>query len=82
MTRILTVASIPGTPGLMDWGRLSRAEIIKRTREMAAHQKEQAERLLSAADDAFDVRVVEGVHKMRLIERLLPSAESASANPK
>lgn len=67
---ILTAASLPGVPGFMDWGRLSRAEIIKRTREVAAHNKEQAEKLLSAPDDAFDVRVVEGVQKMKLIERL------------
>lgn len=67
---ILTVASLPGVPGLADWGRLSRAEIIRRTREMAAYNKEQAEKLLAAPDEAFNVRVVKGARKMKLIERL------------
>jgi hypothetical protein len=67
---ILTVASLPGVPGLADWGRLSRAEIIKRTREMAAHEKAKAEKILSARDEDFNVRVVEGVHKQKLITRL------------
>ena len=67
---ILTVASLPGVPGLMDWGRLSRPEIIRRTKEMAAHQKEQAEKLLNAPDDAFNVRVVRGIQKQELIEQL------------
>jgi hypothetical protein len=72
MSDILTAASLPGVSGagLMDWGRLTRAEIIKRTRELAAYQKEQAEKVLAAADEDFDVRVVRGARVQHLIERL------------
>jgi hypothetical protein len=72
MSEIMTVASLPKEAGLMDYGRLTRNEIIRRTREMAMHQKERAERILAASDEEFDVRVVRGVHKQKLIERLPP----------
>lgn len=67
---ILTRAKLPGTSGFMDWGRLPRAEIIKRTREYAAQAKAEAEALLNAPDEAFDVCVIEGVHRQKLVERL------------
>ena len=80
MTDIMTIASLPKESGLMEYGRLTRAEIITRTRQMAKHQKERAERILAASDDEFDVRVVRGVHKRQLIERLLPNS-SGVRNP-
>ncbi len=67
---ILTSARVPGSAGFADWGRLPRAEIIKRTREYATACKADAEAILSAPDEAFEVRVVEGVQKQKLIERL------------
>lgn len=70
MSELLTVASIPGCSGLMEWGRLSRAEIIKRARALAAHNKEQAEKILAAPDEAFNVRVVRGPRVQKLVERL------------
>jgi hypothetical protein len=72
MSEIMTIASLPKESGLMDYGRLSRAEIIRRTREMAAHQKDRAERILAASDEEFDVRVVRGKNVQKLIERLEP----------
>jgi hypothetical protein len=68
----MTVASLHGCPGggWMDYGRLTRVEIIKRARDHAAHQKAQAEQILAAPDDAFDCRIVRGVHVQHLIEKL------------
>lgn len=72
MSEIMTVAHARGIfgGGLMDYGRLTRAEIIRRTREMAASEKEKWEKVLATPDDEFDVRVVRGVHRQALIERL------------
>jgi hypothetical protein len=72
MSEIMTVAHARGIfgGGLMEYGRLTRTEIIKRTREMAASEKEKWEKVLALADEEFDVRVVRGVHKQTLIERL------------
>lgn len=72
MSNILTVASVPGVfgGGYMDWGRLSREEIIKRTRAVATHEKEKWEAVLAASDEQFDVKVVQGVHTQKLLERL------------
>lgn len=45
MQKVLTVASVPGAfdGGYADWGRLSRAEIIKRTCAVAAHKQKLLE---------------------------------------
>lgn len=71
----MTVAAAPGVFGgaYMDYGRLSRAEIIRRTKELAAHEVKKWSEVLETTDDSFDVRVVRGVHRMALIEQLLPS---------
>lgn len=74
MSEIMTVAAAPGTFGgaYMDYGRLPREEIIRRTKELAAHEKKKWEEVLATPDDEFDVRVVRGVHKMALVEKLPP----------
>ena len=74
MTDILTVAHAPGVSGggFMDWGRLSRNEIIKRTKELAAHEIDKWQKVLATPDEAFDCRIVRGVHKQKLIEQLQP----------
>ena len=72
MSEVMTVASVPGISGggIMEYGRLTREEIIKRTREMAKSEKEKWEAVLATPDDAFSVRVVRGIHKQTLIKRL------------
>jgi hypothetical protein len=74
MSEIMTVAHAKGIfgGGMMDYGRLTRAEIIKRTRDMAASEKAKWEKVLATPDDQFDVRVVRGSRVQHLIERLLP----------
>ena len=74
---LMTVANAPGVfgGGFMDWGRLSRAEIIKRTKEVAAGEVEKWGKVLATPDDAFDCRVVRGVHKQDLVERLMPLSD-------
>ena len=74
MSDIITVANLPGVfgGGLMERGRVTRAEMIRLTRAFYAREKEKAEKFLSAPDEAFDVRVVRGVYVQHLIERLTP----------
>lgn len=74
MSEIMTVARLPNVfgAGLMDYGRLTRAEIIAKLRAHAQHEKERAEKILAAADGDFDCCIVRGVHVQRLIERLDP----------
>ncbi len=71
-SEIMTVAAAPGSFGgaYMDYGRLPRAEIIRRTKEVAAHEVKKWGEVLATPDDEFDVRVVRGVHKMALVEKL------------
>lgn len=75
-SEIMTVAAVPGCFGgaYMDYGRLSRAEIIRRTKELAAHEVKKWQEVLDTADDIFDVRVVRGARKMDLIEHLTPNS--------
>jgi len=72
MTEIMTVASAPGKFGgaYMDYGRLPRAEIIRRTKEIAAHEVKKWQEVLDTSDDEFDVRIVRGVNKQKLIKEL------------
>lgn len=72
---ILTVAHAPNVfgGGFMDYGSLSRSEIIRRTKELATHEKDKWEKVLATPDDEFLVRVVRGSRKQELIEELLPS---------
>lgn len=72
MSEIMTMAKLPGAfgGGYMDYGRLSRAEIIKRTKEVATHNKELAEKVLAAPNEAFDCRIVRGKLVQKLVERL------------
>jgi hypothetical protein len=70
MSEIMTIASLPGEAGYMDYGRLTRAEIIQQTRDFAKRQKEHAEAILNAPDKAFYVRVVRGKYIQHLIEVL------------
>ena len=52
-------------------GKLSRADIIKRTKEVAKAEKEKWEKVLATEDCDFTVRIVLGVHKQKLIKHLL-----------
>lgn len=69
---LMTVAHAPGVSGggYMVHGRLTRAEIIERTKDLARYEIEKWSKVLATADDAFDVRVVRGVYKQDLVGRL------------
>lgn len=73
MSRLLTVCNLPGGGGFMDWGRLPREEIIKRTREVAAHEAAKWNAILAARDEDFICRVVRGSARQALVETLSPS---------
>ena len=64
------MASLRGSAGLMEYGRLTRAEMIERLRAHAKHEKDKADAILKASDEDFYVRVVRGVHVQHLIEKL------------
>lgn len=72
MSEIMTVASLRDSSGFMDYGRLTRAEIIRRTKEVAAQEKAHWKKILAAPDEEFDVRVVRGKLVQHLVERLEP----------
>jgi hypothetical protein len=72
MSEIMTVASLKGSGGFQDYGRLSRAEIIERTRDMARHEVARLQKILDAPDEAFVVKIVRGPLAQRLIKRLDP----------
>lgn len=74
MSEVMTVCDLPGSPfnGWMNYGRLTREQIIKEARELAQHYREMAEAVERASDEAFKVRVVRGKLKQRLIEELRP----------
>jgi hypothetical protein len=67
---ILTEASAPNGGGFADWGRLSRDEIIRRTKELAAHEVKKWEEVLATPNDEFDCCIISGVHRRKLIEKL------------
>lgn len=58
----LTTITLPGTAGMSEWGRQSRAAMIGQYREMAARQLAEAQAVLAAPDDAFTVYQHTGVH--------------------
>jgi hypothetical protein len=72
VSEIMTVAHVPGLfgSGYMDYGRMSRAEIIARAKGLAESEMEKYRRLLATPDDAFEVRIVRGKNVQHLIERL------------
>ncbi len=70
MSDLYTIASLKHQSGLAEHGRLTRAEAIKSLRDMAVHQKKDAEAILNASDEDFYVRVVRGVHVQHMVEVL------------
>ncbi len=70
MSEILTSCHLKGVGGLDEWGRLTRAEIIERTREMARGQKAKAEKLLAARDEDFECKIIRGPYARHLVEHL------------
>jgi hypothetical protein len=79
MTRRLTRITLPGSPngsGLMDWGELSAENMIGQLRRLAEHQKAQAEAILAADDEDFQVDLVEG----SCVERFVRTIQQARGN--
>jgi hypothetical protein len=70
MSELYTIASLKHQSGLAEHGRLTREEAIKRLRDMALHDKKDAEAILNASDEDFYVRVVRGVHVQHMVEVL------------
>jgi hypothetical protein len=83
MSAILTRIRVPkerGTrlsdwgyqPGLADWGRKTRAEMIDQIRARALHYHALADAIDTTPDDEFEVHIVRGSAIQRPIEELKP----------
>jgi hypothetical protein len=74
MSDIMTDCGLPGVfgGGFMMHGRVSRAQMIKETRDYWRAQAETANKILNAPNNAFRVRVVRGKFVQHLIEELKP----------
>lgn len=67
----MTSVGIKGLPmgtGLMEYGRVSRAEMIAKVRKMYERQAEIAKAVLEAPDEAFEVTTHTGIHVQRNVE--------------
>lgn len=63
--RMTDISGGDGTPGYMDYGRKSRAEMIASYRRIYQHQLEEAQRALAVPDDELVVTTFLGVHVQR-----------------
>ena len=79
MSDRMTSIHLPGTPngaGYADWGRKTPKEMIATIRAHAAYQKEWADAVLAAPDEAFQVETYVGVHVKKNRE-VIQSARNA-----
>jgi hypothetical protein len=70
MSEKMTSITLPGTSGFADWGYLDRQKMINAYRFIARRQKEEAEKILNAADEDFIVEQHTGIHVRRNIRRI------------
>jgi hypothetical protein len=70
MSEKMTSITLPGTSGFADLGYRDRLEMIKSYRYIAGREKEEAEKILNAADGDFVVEQHTGVHVRRNIRRI------------
>lgn len=71
MTRI-RLPGLSGGAGLMDYGELSHAEMVEKIRDHARHNKANADAILAAADEDFEVVILRGVHVQYFVRNVLP----------
>lgn len=57
-----TSIKLPGMSGIADHGRRPRAEMIELIRRHAEREKAEAEAILAATDDQFQIETYVGVH--------------------
>ena len=74
MSEIYTAVCLPGSTatGWMRRGRLTAQELIAEFRENAKEHKEQAEAILAAPDEAFQVDVIRGCvvqHHLKTVQQ-------------
>lgn len=77
MSEIMTVINLPKGEGpnwcgLMDWGRLTREQMIAQARKNAKLDAEIAQKILDAKDEDFIVKIVRGSIVQHLVEDLKP----------
>lgn len=69
MTTVVVLGAPMGT-GLMEYGRVSRAEMISRLRDHAQREIERQQVILDAPDEKFRVTTHRGVHVQRDVEEV------------
>lgn len=71
MAEIMTRITLPGQSdfsGIAEWGRVDAEEMIGRVRSYAQSLREAAEAVERAADNAFKIDIVKGVHAQCLVQ--------------
>jgi hypothetical protein len=63
-----SVDSLPGSTGLADWDRRTRAEMIRQYRAHAARMKQEADAVLAARDSEFIVETYLGTIVRKNVE--------------
>lgn len=82
MAEKMTRITLPGQKcwtGIMDWGRIEPEKMIQQARAYAAHLREQAAAVETAADEDFQVVVVRGSLVQHFMETLQESARVKEA---
>lgn len=70
MSSRLTSIRLDHQPGLAEWGRKTRKEMIVAYRKKAMAEKLEAERILAAKDSDFLVQTFLGIHAQRNIQEV------------
>lgn len=80
MSEHRTTIRLGESGGFCDWGKKDRATMIKSFRNIAERQKAEAEAILSAADDDFEVYQHRGIYRERDIV-VLAASTTAERDP-
>lgn len=70
MSEKMTRVRLPGQGvfiGIQDWGDVDVSEMINQVRWYADHLRAEIAAIDAASDDEFQVEVVKGVHRQRLL---------------
>lgn len=80
MSEKMTSINLPGGlgAGWQDWGEHSADEMIAQYRQHAERMKAEAEEVLAASDEDFQVRLVRGPIVQHLIRELQPGRPTCS----
>ena len=70
LTRVRVYGKAHNRHGYMVWGRVSREKAIAEAKRYAQSQLEKAQDILNTPDDEFDVAIIRGPRKQKLVEQI------------